>query len=140
MVCLILSSVKTIVKQIFVFSLIRIECIFVNLSNKVECLSICVMFKMDINYKHFNTSHLHSFKLLLLNCTSEQISQLLETLQKDPQKLAVEGEKMAEFIHSLTGEEAAAFDSPGQTPSPKLKDGSMSFQVQTEIVLLSYLF
>ena len=71
----------------------------------------------------------------------KQISQLLETLQKDPQKLAVEGEKMAEFIHSLAGEEAvsldshghaASLDSHGHTPSPKLnlqKDGTLSFQV-----------
>ena len=70
-----------------------------------------------------------------------QISQLLETLQKDPQKLAVEGEKMAEFMHSLAaGEEAsldshghsASLDSHGHTPSPKLnlqKDGTLSFQV-----------
>jgi methylaspartate ammonia-lyase len=58
-----------------------------------------------------------------------QISQLLETLQKDPQKLAVEGEKMAEFINSLTGDEAS-LDS--QTPSPRLhlqKDGTLSYQV-----------
>ena len=31
-----------------------------------------------------------------------QISQLLETLQKDPNQLVVEGEKIAEFINSLT--------------------------------------
>ena len=57
-----------------------------------------------------------------------QISQLLETLQKEPQKLAVEGEKMAEFISSLTGEEGS-FDS--QTPSPKMNMAKdpMSFQV-----------
>ncbi len=69
-----------------------------------------------------------------------QISQLLETLQKDPQKLAVEGEKMAEFIHSLTGEETS-LDSHGQTPSPKLNlqkvDGSMSFQVHFSKIQLS---
>ena len=67
--------------------------------------------------------------VIIALCLLLQISQLLETLQKEPQKLAVEGEKMAEFISSLTGEEGS-FDS--QTPSPKMnmaKDGPMSFQV-----------
>lgn len=50
-----------------------------------------------------------------------QISQLLETLQKDPQKLAIEGEKMAEFIQSLTGSDDPLLDSnPSSPPKPKV--------------------
>ena len=41
-----------------------------------------------------------------------QISQLLETLQKDPKQLVVEGEKMAEFINSLTGSDDLDASSP----------------------------
>ena len=45
-----------------------------------------------------------------------QISQLLETLQKDPKQLVVEGEKMAEFINSLTGSDD--LDTVSSSPIP----------------------
>ena len=41
-----------------------------------------------------------------------QISQLLETLQKDPNQLVVEGEKIAEFINSLTSGDDLDSSSP----------------------------
>ena len=41
-----------------------------------------------------------------------QISQLLETLQKDPKQLVVEGEKIAEFINSLTAGDDLDSSSP----------------------------
>ena len=47
-----------------------------------------------------------------------QISQLLETLQKDPSQLVVEGEKIAEFINSLTSVDDLDESSPiPPTPS-----------------------
>ena len=47
-----------------------------------------------------------------------QISQLLETLQKDPKQLVVEGEKMAEFINSLTGSDDLDTVSSSPIPHP----------------------
>ena len=61
-----------------------------------------------------------------------QISQLLETLQKDPQKLVVEGEKMAEFINSLTAsDDLDAVASSPIPPSTPNSDTNTMFKQQS---------
>ena len=63
-----------------------------------------------------------------------QISQLLETLQKDPKQLVVEGEKIAEFINSLTANDDLDASSPIPSTPTDITNSNSLLQPETMTV------
>ena len=63
-----------------------------------------------------------------------EISQLLETLQKNPESLAIETEKMADFIKTLQNENETNLDQQPLTVATTLQSSTTSSK---EVVLLS---
>ena len=74
---------------------------------------LCQQRLMQSSSENRTTPQLFTTQLSMETADADaQISQLLETLQKDPKQLVVEGEKIAEFINSLTGSDDLDASSP----------------------------